>query len=103
MSTLIYNGFRVRTLYLAQEIYVVYVASSKSKTMEAVTKKRHFVDDIFKYIYLNENVWISIEISLKLVSKGPLNTMLVLVQILACRLVGGWFIGAYMRHSACMS
>ena len=26
---------------------------------------RHFPDDIFKYIFLNENIWISIKISLK--------------------------------------
>ena len=26
-----------------------------------------FADDIFKYIFLNENVWISLEISLKFV------------------------------------
>ena len=29
---------------------------------------RHFPDDIFKCIFLNENVWISIKISLKFVS-----------------------------------
>ena len=28
---------------------------------------RHFADDIFKWIFLNENVWIPIEISLKFV------------------------------------
>ena len=28
---------------------------------------RHFSDDIFKCIFLNENVWISIKISLKFV------------------------------------
>ena len=32
---------------------------------------RHFADDIFKCIFLNENVWISIQISLKFVRKGP--------------------------------
>ena len=30
-------------------------------------------DDIFKWIFLNENVWISIEFSLKFVPKGPIN------------------------------
>ena len=29
-----------------------------------------FPDDIFKYIFLNENIWISIEISLKFILKG---------------------------------
>ena len=37
--------------------------------------RRHFADDIFKCIFLNENVWISIEISLKFVPKGPINNI----------------------------
>ena len=35
-------------------------------------------DDIFNRISLNENVWSSIEISRKLVSKGPIENKLVL-------------------------
>ena len=31
---------------------------------------RHFADDMFKCIFLNENLWIPIEISLKFVPKG---------------------------------
>ena len=31
---------------------------------------RHFADDILKCIFLNENVWISIDISLKCVLKN---------------------------------
>ena len=34
---------------------------------------RHFADDIFKWMFLNENVWISIKSSLKFVPKGPIN------------------------------
>ena len=34
---------------------------------------RHFADNIFKYIFLNESVWIAIKISLKFVPKGPIN------------------------------
>ena len=49
---------------------------------------RHFPDDIFKSIFLNENVWISIKISLKLVTKGPINNILALVQIMAWRRPG---------------
>ena len=44
---------------------------------------RHFPDDIFKRIFLNENVWISIRISLKLVPKGPIDRIPALVQIMA--------------------
>ena len=32
---------------------------------------RHFADGIFKCIFLNENVWILIKISLKFVPKHP--------------------------------
>ena len=47
---------------------------------------RHFADDIFKCIFLNKNVWISIEMSLKFVPKGPINNIPALVQIMAwCR------------------
>ena len=47
---------------------------------------RHFTDDIFKRIFLNENVWILIKISLKFVSEGPINKISALVQIMAwCR------------------
>ena len=45
----------------------------------------HFPDDIFKCIFLNENVWISIKISLKFVPKGPINNIPALVQIIAWR------------------
>ena len=44
---------------------------------------RHFPEDIFKCIFLNENVWILIKISLKFVPKGPINNILALVQIMA--------------------
>ena len=49
---------------------------------------RHFPDDIFKCIFLNDNVWISIKISLKFVPKGPINNIPPLVQIMAWRLPG---------------
>ena len=48
--------------------------------------RRHFADDTFKRIFLNENVRISIKISLKFVPKGPINNIPALVQIMAwCR------------------
>ena len=48
----------------------------------------HFADDTFKHIFLNENVRISIKISLKFVSKGPINKIPSLVQIMAWRQTG---------------
>ena len=49
---------------------------------------RYFPDDIFKCIFLNENVRISIKISLKFVPKGPINNIPALVQIMAWRRPG---------------
>ena len=49
---------------------------------------RHFADDIFKRIFLNENIWIPIKISLKFVPKGSINTIPALVQIMAWRRPG---------------
>ena len=44
---------------------------------------RLFADDVFKCIFLNEYVWISLKISLKFVPKVPINNIPALVQILA--------------------
>ena len=49
---------------------------------------QHFADDIFKRIFFNENVWISIKISLTFVPKGPIYNNPALVQIMAQRLPG---------------
>ena len=49
---------------------------------------RHFADNIFRCILLNENIWITIQISLKFVPKGPINNIPVLVQIMAWRRPG---------------
>ena len=51
-------------------------------------KMDHFADDIFKCILLNENVWITIDNSLKFVPKVPINNIPALVQILAWRRPG---------------
>ena len=49
---------------------------------------RHFPDDIFRCIFFNENVSISIMISLKFVPKGPVNNIPALIQIMAWRRPG---------------
>ena len=45
---------------------------------------RHFPDNIFKCIFLNENV----QISIKFVPQGPINNNTALVQIMAWRQPG---------------
>ena len=49
---------------------------------------RRFADDIFKCIFLDENVWIPTKISMKFVPKRPINNIPSLVQIMAWRRPG---------------
>ena len=56
-----------------------------SSTLRPTRNGRRFADDTFKRIFLNENVRISIKISLKFVPKGPINNNPSLVQIMAWR------------------
>ena len=49
---------------------------------------RHFPDDVFKCIFLNENVNMSINTSLKFVPKGTINNIPTLAQIMAWRRSG---------------
>ena len=55
----------------------------KVETKWSPFSRRHF-----KCIFLNENVWISITISLKFVPKGPINIIQTLVQIMTWRRPG---------------
>ena len=64
-------------------------------------------DGIFKYIFLNENIWISNRIPLKYVPWGLIDNMSALVQIMAWRYSGDkplsepmltQFTDAYIRH-----
>ena len=54
-------------------------------TLRPRKKCWHFADDTFECIFLNENGWISIKISLKIVPRGPINNIPALVQIMAWR------------------
>ena len=49
---------------------------------------RHFADDTFKRIFMNENVRLSINISLQFVPKGLIYNIPSLVQIMAWRRLG---------------
>ena len=49
---------------------------------------RHFPDNIFKSIFVNENVWISTKFSPQFVPRCPINIIPVLVQIMAWRRPG---------------
>ena len=62
--------------------------SNPVNTLRPRRNEQHFADDIFKRIFFNENVWISIKISLKFVPKGPINNIPALIQIMAWRRSG---------------
>ena len=64
------------------------VLKSCINTLRPRQNGRHLPDDIFKCISLNENIWISIEISLKFVRKGSINNIPALVLIMAWRQPG---------------
>ena len=64
------------------------IESARFNTLRPRQNGCHFPDDIFKGIFLNENVLMSIKISLKFVPKGPLNNNPALVQIMAWRRPG---------------
>ena len=58
-------------------------ATSDIYTLRSRQNGRHFTDEIFKCVFLNENVWILIKVSLKFVPKGPINIIAAFVQIMA--------------------
>ena len=62
--------------------------SALINTLRPRQNGRHFADDTFKRIFMNENVRISINISLKFVPKGLINNIPALVQIMAWRRPG---------------
>ena len=55
------------------------------KHIEAETKWLPFPDDIFKRTFLNENIWIAINISQEFVHEGRINNIPSLVQTMAWR------------------
>ena len=70
-----------------QHCIYIYICINRPhfvNTLRLRKNGRHFPDYIFKCIFLDENVWISIKISLKFVPKGPINNIPALVQMMAC-------------------
>ena len=85
----IYQIARSYTLLCPNKNCPTYILVPRTvNTLRPGQNGRHFPDDIFNCIFLTENVWISIKISLKVVSKGPINNIPSLVQIMAWRRPG---------------
>ena len=68
--------------------YVVNDGNGRVNSLRLTQSGRRFAYDIFKCIFLNENVWISTKISLMFVPKGPINNIPALIQIMAWRRPG---------------
>ena len=80
----------VKNVYMAWQVtyhfdVMIYMIIN---TLRPRQNGRHFAIDIFKCIFSNENVWIPIKISLKLVTQGPINNISTLVRIMAWRQPG---------------
>ena len=69
---------------MSSEVYPSPSALFTFNTVRPRQHGHHFADDIFKCFFLNENVWISIKISLK----DLINNVPALVQIMAWRRPG---------------
>ena len=65
-----------------------YIYSYHFNTLRPRQNGRHFADANFKRIFVNEDVRIFIEISLKFIPKGPIKNIPALVQIMAWRRPG---------------
>ena len=58
------------------------------KVINSGQNGRHFADDIFRRIFMNEKLCILIKISLKFVPKGPIDNNPAQVKIMAWRRIG---------------
>ena len=70
------------------ELITQYALIHAFSTLKPRQNGRLFADDTFKRIFLNENIRISIEISLKFVPKGLINNIAAPVLIMAWRRPG---------------
>ena len=69
-------------LHIVKIIYVdfydgwkLFVLDFIINTLRPRQNGRHFADDIFKRIFLNGNIWISIDISLRFVPRDPIGNV----------------------------
>ena len=66
----------------------IYIYIHRINTLRPRQNCHHFANDIFKCIFLNENVWLSLKISLKFVPEVRINNIPALIQIMAWRRPG---------------
>ena len=87
--------------------FIVHVAYFCMDVIACMYITVYFTDDIFKRLFMNKKLCIFIRISLKFVSKGPIDNKSALVQVMAWRRTGdkplpepmmSQFTDAYMRY-----
>ena len=91
-------SFHLSELYMSisrlkQLANLAYLSHPLTHTLRPRKNRCYFTDDIFNFkciffIFLIENVWIPIKISLKIVPKGPIINIPTLDQIMAWRCPG---------------
>ena len=81
------NDFNIGT-FKCINVAMNWIIITSVNSLRPRQNGRHFADDIFKGIFLNENIWILFKISLKFVPKVPINNTPALVQIMAWRRPG---------------
>ena len=77
-----------KSLYISAYVHVLILIHGSINTLRPTQNGRHFTDDILKWLFLNENVWLFIEVWLNFVSKSPINNIPALVQIMDWRRPG---------------
>ena len=86
------NGFvcseEIASKVIVSNFAAIFSSGRWVNTLRPRQNGRHFADDTFKSIFLNEKDGISIKNSLKFVPKGPINNIPVLVQVMAWRRPG---------------
>ena len=70
-------------VFPCHDIIRIFENNYHVNTLRLRQNGRHFPDNIFKCIFLNENLWIAIKIALKFVPMGPINNIPALVLIMA--------------------
>ena len=83
-----WNKMKLINKHLLVPLSCLHLPFPRFNTLRPRQDGRHFPDDVFKWIFLNEEVCISVKISLKFVHRGPLNNIWALVQIMAWRRSG---------------
>ena len=84
-NTILVTPCETARMWMSQNL--INKKSTLVNTLRPRQNGRHF-PDIFKWIFLNENIWIWINISLKFVPRGPINNIPTLVQVMAWRRPG---------------